>query len=483
MPFQPHYRPRATWSSLGRLFYTVAAPARFPDLRLRYRNRRWADRLALGTLGDDEWVDHFGRFRPLPGSLAEPLALPYHGHQFHLYNPDLGDGRGFLFAEVEDPVDGRLLAINTKGSGETAFARDLDGRLALAGGVREVLAAEMLEAQGVYTAKALSLIETGERVYREDGMHRGAVLIRLSHSVLRIGSFQRLAALRETEALERLIRFTLAHYLPEAPLPGNTEDAAVAFLDTVSDRLAAMSAAWMVAGFGHGVLNTDNVSVTGESFDYGPYRFVERYDRGLVPAGFDEIGLYAFGRQPTEMLWALRQLGYVLTLVAPVDAIVPPIEAFVARFTAALQRRVIARLGIESLDEEADAELANAIYAFFAGAAADYQHFFFDWYGGRARRAEAMNGPASETYRSDAFAPVRRLLERREARRPAALAHPYFAGGRPCTLAGEEIGSICTAIEKDDDWRPFDHKLAEIRLMAEATLPDAMMAGHLPCAA
>src|SRR6185312_15585133 len=152
----------------------------------------------LDTLTDAEWTDHFGRFQPIAGSFETPLALRYHGHQFQTYNPDLGDGRGFLFAQLRD-ADGRLLDLGTKGSGRTPWSRGADGRLTLKGGVREVLATEMLEALGVPTSKTFSLIETGEALERHDepSPTRGAVLVRLSHSHIRIGTFQRLAYLKD----------------------------------------------------------------------------------------------------------------------------------------------------------------------------------------------------------------------------------------------------------------------------------------------
>ena len=132
--------------------------ARFPHV-LRHRNQRWAARVGLESLSDEEWIGHFGRFEPLPGSFRQPLALRYHGHQFRTYNPHLGDGRGFLFAQLHDLRDGRLLDLATKGSGRTPWSRGADGRLTLKGGLREVLATEMLEALGVETSKSFSLIE------------------------------------------------------------------------------------------------------------------------------------------------------------------------------------------------------------------------------------------------------------------------------------------------------------------------------------
>src|SRR5262249_2552031 len=159
---------------------------------------------------DDQWIAHFGRFEPLPGNLPTPLALRYHGHQFRVYNPDIGDGRGFLFAQLRDG-NGRLLDLGTKGSGHTPYSRFGDGRLTLKGGMREVLATEMLEALGVETSKSFSLIETGEALDRNDepSPTRSAVLVRLSHGHIRIGSFQRLAYFRDAEAMRRLVTYVL----------------------------------------------------------------------------------------------------------------------------------------------------------------------------------------------------------------------------------------------------------------------------------
>src|SRR3954471_9981618 len=279
---------------LGDAFYDVVEPARFPMHVLRWRNRRWAARVGLDGLTDDRWIDHFGRFEPLPGSFERPLALRYHGHQFRSYNPQLGDGRGFLFAQLRDPVDGRLLDFGTKGSGETPWSRGADGRLTLKGGVREVLATEMLEALGVDTSKSFSLIETGEELERGDepSPTRSSVLVRLSHSHIRIGTFQRLLFLDDLSNLRRLLNYTIRTYLPDAWREAEP-DRACAFLEEVCRRVARMGAQWMAAGFVHGVLNTDNINVTGESFDYGRGRFRPVLDPAFTAAYFDETGLYA----------------------------------------------------------------------------------------------------------------------------------------------------------------------------------------------
>src|ERR1700740_1025969 len=174
--------------NLGAGFFDPVQPAPFPRLVLRYRNDRWGGRVGLGGWSDEAWTDHFGRFTPLPGNLGAPLALRYHGHQFRVYNPDIGDGRGFLFAQMRD-AGVRLLDLGTKGSGQTPYSRFGDGRLTLKGAVREVLATEMLEALGAETSKTFSLIETGEALERNDepSPTRSAVLGRLQHSTIPTG--------------------------------------------------------------------------------------------------------------------------------------------------------------------------------------------------------------------------------------------------------------------------------------------------------
>ena len=162
MPVSPVYRPDPKLPDLGPDFADPVAAADFPQTILRYRNDRAAASVGLDGLTDAEWIAHFGRFQPLPGNIPTPLAQRYHGHQFRVYNPDLGDGRGFTFAQMREAGSDRLLDLGTKGSGQTPWSRTADGRLTLKGGMREVLATAMLEALGVPTSKTFSLIETGE---------------------------------------------------------------------------------------------------------------------------------------------------------------------------------------------------------------------------------------------------------------------------------------------------------------------------------
>ena len=302
------FRPERAILELDQRFHSPVEPAAFPQHTIRWRNQRWADGVGLGGLSDVEWVDHFGKFEPLKGSLEKPLALAYHGHQFQSYNPQIGDGRGFLFAQLRDG-QGRLLDLGTKGSGQTPWSRSGDGRLTLKGGVREIMAASMLEALGVYTSKAFSLIETGEQLYRNDepSPTRSSVLVRLSHSHVRFGTFQRAAYQGDADAIGKLVEYSVRHFYPQAAGADVATSSANLLRETVM-RTADLCASWMAAGFVHGVLNTDNMVVTGESFDYGPWRFLPYSDPSFTAAYFDEQGLYAFGRQPATGLWNLGQL-------------------------------------------------------------------------------------------------------------------------------------------------------------------------------
>ncbi|MEO5598057.1 MAG: protein adenylyltransferase SelO family protein, partial [Novosphingobium sp.] len=213
--------------------------ADFPSTALRFRNDRWAAAVGLNGLSDAEWANHFGRFAPLPGNLPQPLALRYHGHQFRNYNPEIGDGRGFLFAQMRDGQE-RLLDLGTKGSGITPWSRQGDGRLTLKGAVREIMTTEMLEALGTNTSKTFSVIETGEQLWRGDepSPTRSAVLLRLSHGHIRIGTFQRLLALGETEHMAELVEYCLRNF-PGPPPPEDAPDSdnpAVILLHQVVER-------------------------------------------------------------------------------------------------------------------------------------------------------------------------------------------------------------------------------------------------------
>ena len=463
------FRPSRRHAALGPVFYDPVEAARFPAHVLRYRNQPWAVRCGLGGLDEAAWLDHFGRFVPLPGSFPQPLALRYHGHQFRHYNPDLGDGRGFLFAQLHDLQDGRLLDLGTKGSGTTPWSRQGDGRLTLKGGVREVLATAMLEALGVNTSKTFSLIETGEALVRGDepSPTRGAVLVRLSHGHIRIGTFQRLAYEQETEALARLVDHAVSVAIPEARRTDPAEQAA-AFLHAVCLRVAQLGASYMVAGFVHGVLNTDNINITGESFDYGPWRFLPTYDPGFTAAYFDHSGLYAYGRQPDTLLWNLTRLAECLLALAPQPALEAALASFVPAFRAGLVAGVLRRLGLAPRTPVQDAALSAAWWAFLAESEVGFEQAFFDWFGGAGSAARARRGPAGAAYEGPAFDAFQAALAGYAAVAPERLGHRYFSRDVPCTMLIEEVESLWAPIASGDDWSVFGAKLAAVDEMRGA---------------
>ena len=431
----------------------------FPKTILRFRNRRWDKAVGLDSLTDEQWIAHFGRFEPLPANLLQPLALRYHGHQFRNYNPEIGDGRGFLFAQLRDGR-GRLLDLGTKGSGQTPYSRFGDGRLTLKGGVREILATEMLEALGVETSKTFSIIETGEALQRNDepSPTRGAVMVRLSHGHIRIGSFQRLAALGEPDTMRELIGYTLSNLYDETP--GNAP--AGQLLDHVCRRTARLAASYMAAGFVHGVLNSDNINVTGESFDYGPWRWLPIWDPNFTAAYFDSNGLYAFGRQAQAIHWDVVQLAKALRSVADAEELAPALDAWPAYYEEEVARALCARLGIVPQGAEADLALIQVMDEALQQTKVAVDRFFFDWRGGK-RRAPS---PADTVYDSDAFAGFTRIITSYQSN--VSLDHAYWSDAEPCSMLIEEVEAIWSAIDQYDDWTPLQAKIEAVRRMGEA---------------
>jgi uncharacterized protein YdiU (UPF0061 family) len=455
------YRPDPKILDLGGDFYDPVEPAQFPKAIPRLLNRRWAAHVGL-DLDEAGWEAHFCRFEPLPDNLTQPLALRYHGHQFRVYNPDIGDGRGFLFAQLRDDRD-RLLDLGTKGSGQTPYSRHADGRLTLKGGLREVLATEMLEALGVNTSKTFAMFETGEELERGDepSPTRSAVLTRLSHGHIRIGTFQRLAFVEDSANIAKLVRYCLANLCAEQP-DADDQVNALRLFDLVGQATATLAASYLAAGFVHGVLNSDNINVTGESFDYGPWRFTPEWEPEFTAAYFDHYGLYAFGRQPEAIQWDLAQLAGCLSLVAAAPPLSDLLAGWGERFEHALVGAMTRRLGVDR--GNGDRELVAVLIAALATREATIDRIFFDWRGGR--------DPGAAAYPSEPFRALAKLLEGRQ--RPQS--HPYWSDAAPCSMHIDEVEAIWSAIAERDDWQPFEDKVTAIRRMGEAMGADAPQA-------
>ena len=457
------YTPDPRILALGDAFYDSVEPARFPQCTPRFLNRRSAEKVGL-DFNEEEWGRHFCRFEPLPGNLQQPLALRYHGHQFRVYNPDIGDGRGFTFAQLRD-ASGRLLDLGTKGSGQTPYSRTADGRLTLKGGVREVLATEMLEALGVNTSKTFALFETGEELVRGDepSPTRSSVMTRLSHGHIRIGMFQRLAFYGEVENINALVRYTLEHLYAEQPVADAKENA-VRLFDLVATATARLAASYMAVGFVHGVLNSDNINVTGESFDYGPWRFTPDWDPDFTAAYFDHYGLYSFGRQPEAIHWDLAQFSGCMAMVAEAPPLSEMLGRWSGRFEDELVSALLRRLGVAQRERTKDRALAAALLKGLQSREKPIDRVFFDWRGGR--------DPGADLYPSEPFRALAAALEGRQN----PVTHDYWSEAEPCSMHIEEVEAIGSALADRDDWVPFNDKIAAIRRMGEA------MASSIPTA-
>ncbi len=456
LPQDAIYRPDPAITEIADFIGDPVVAADFPKTILRFRNDRAAADLGLSHLSDGDWISHFGRFAPLPENLPQPLALRYHGHQFRTYNPDIGDGRGFLFAQMRD-AQGRLMDFGTKGSGATPYSRFGDGRLTLKGAVREILATEMLEALGVETSRTFSVIETGENLHRGDepSPTRSAVLVRLNHGHIRIGSFQRLATIGDLDGLKRLVSYALKHYYGEAA----GEDAPQRLLALVAERTAKLAASYMVAGFVHGVLNSDNINISGESFDYGPWRFTPTFEPTFTAAYFDEAGLYSFGRQPEAIHWDIVQLAIALTKVADQDVLVEAVNAFEPTFRLAIVERTLWRLGVAPQSAERDARLVATLETMLQKSHRLIDHFYFDWAGGRLRAgSENYDDPAFDGFKVEIahYAPSR------------DMSHTFWSGQDPCSMPIEEVEAIWAPIAAEDDWSLLTEKISAIRAMGDA---------------
>ena len=310
----------------------------------------------------------------------------------------------------------------------------------------------MLEALGVETSRTFSLVETGEELHRGDepSPTRSSVLVRLNHGHIRIGTFQRLAHFGETEAMARLVAYVLRHYHGEEP----GEDGPARLLAHVARRTAKMAARFMAAGFVHGVLNSDNINVTGESFDYGPWRFAPFWDPGFTAAYFDHAGLYAFGRQPEAIYWDAMQLAIALRRIADEEALIEAMETFPEVYRREVAEALLWRLGVTPRSTEADRVLASTLEKALAETLTPLDEFFFDAFGGDL-----------PTHYGEAFDDLRGQLEHYRPRKTRD--HGYWSGA-PCSMLIDEVETIWASIAESDDWGPLHAKVGAIRHMAEA---------------
>lgn len=365
-----------TYARLPDRFHARVSPTRVRDPRVVKVNRALAELLGLDAslLASAEGAQVLAG-NTLPEG-AQPIALAYAGHQFGNFVRQLGDGRAILLGEVLGK-DGKRRDIQLKGAGRTPFSRGGDGRAALGPVLREYIVSEAMAALGVPTTRALAAVTTGERVVREE-MLPGAVLTRVAASHIRVGTFQFFAARDDREALATLASYALSRHYPEAMGSGND---ALALLDRVMAAQAALVARWLGVGFVHGVMNTDNTSISGETIDYGPCAFLDEYDPAKKFSSIDRGGRYAFANQPRIAQWNMARLAEALLplLADDEDAAVrlatERVQGFTALFEAAHARVLRAKLGLVR-EEEGDVALAADLLERLAASSVDYTVFY-----------------------------------------------------------------------------------------------------------
>jgi serine/tyrosine/threonine adenylyltransferase len=320
-----------------------------------------------------------------------PVAQAYAGHQFGMYQPRLGDGRALLLGEVVDAA-GRRRDVHLKGSGRTPFARGGDGKAAVGPMLREYLMGEAMHALGIPTTRGLSVVATGERVLREEGPLPGAVLCRVAASHLRVGTFQYAAASRDRDVLRALADHAITRHDPEA---AGTEDRYLRLYRHVTEAQAELVARWMLVGFVHGVLNTDNTTISGETIDYGPCAFMDAFDPATVFSSIDHTGRYAYANQPAIVQWNLARLGEALLPLiddntdTAIEAATAVLNGYTDAFQQHWQEGMAAKLGLPAPDPDLVADLPELLRA----QGVDFTSFFRALSAGTARALFTDPGP------------------------------------------------------------------------------------------
>ncbi len=455
--------------SLGDDYYDEVAAAEFPQHILRWRNDALLPQLGLDpqVVTDEDFIVAFGKFerrKPL-------LALRYHGYQFGEYNPRLGDGRGFLYGQVRG-IDGTLYDFGTKGSGTTPYSRGGDGMLTLKGGLREVLAAEALHYMGVRTSRCLTMIETGLPLWRGDepSPTRSCVMVRMSRSHIRFGTFERLHYLRRPDLTKKLLDHVIDSYYQHLI---SEQDKYALFYAELVKRVAELAAQWMAAGFCHAVLNTDNMSIAGESFDYGPYAFIPTYEPYFTAAYFDHYRRYCYSHQPGICKLNLEML------TEPLKAVIDPsdmeigLNSFDEHYHNEYCSLMLKKMGFEQLPPEA-VELLDLTIQFLLESQVGYHQFFYEMARTFSSKWRDEPGlvmatsdivPASGT--SESFdkwcISYHKILNNFHPEQMDVIAQNLARHNPKTVLLRPAIESVWEQISQEDNWQPFSDLVKRIQ--------------------
>jgi uncharacterized protein YdiU (UPF0061 family) len=449
--------------SLGYDYFDEVMAAEFPRHILRFRNDQLLPLLGLNPLEvqDADFIQAFGKFQ----GVRPFLALRYHGYQFGEYNPRLGDGRGFLYGQVRG-IDDELYDFGTKGSGTTPYSRSADGRLTLKGGVREVLAAEALYNLGVRTSRCLSVIETGESLWRGDepSPTRSSVMVRFSRSHIRFGTFERLHYFKRPDLIKKLLDHVIEQYYPK--ITSALDDRYIQFYAELVERIAQLAAQWMAAGFCHAVLNTDNMSITGESFDYGPYAFIPTYNPDFTAAYFDYYGRYSYDNQPGICKLNLEMLQQPLAAVIPQAEMEAALAHFDEHYYQNYRQLMLNKLGFEQVEQPQGDELLLLTIKLLQDTQVGYHAFF-------TQLTEQFNPSwrddvnqifSNTSFLSEEKEPVAlpkwrdfyyHILQSFSADELEAIAQRLRDKNPRTALLRPVIEEVWEAISQEDNWQPF----------------------------
>jgi uncharacterized protein YdiU (UPF0061 family) len=456
-----HFPFQNTYAALPDNFFARVAPTPVASPRLIKLNRPLAIHLGLDPdrLSSPEGAEILAGKRIPEG--ADPIAMAYAGHQFGHFVPQLGDGRAILLGEVID-ADGIRRDIQLKGSGPTPFSRRGDGRAALGPVLREYIVSEAMAALGIPTTRSLAAVITGESVMRETPLP-GAVLTRVASSHIRVGTFQYFAARGDTEGVRRLADHVIARHYPDA---ASAERPYHALLEGVIARQAQLVARWLLVGFIHGVMNTDNTSISGETIDYGPCAFMDHYDPAMVFSSIDEQGRYAYANQPRIALWNLTRLAECLLPLfsdqqdKAIEEAQIVLGDFAEKFTAAYQAGLREKLGLFTA-RDGDEALAQDLLDAMAKSQADFTLTF-------RRLSEAAQGHAGDAEVRPLFADptayddwVVRWRQRigDEPQDPAARQAAMRSVNPAFIPRNHRVEAVIEAAVNRDDYAPFEELL------------------------
>ncbi|AQW57294.1 protein adenylyltransferase SelO [Vibrio owensii] len=356
------------FSELPSAFFTYVTPQLLDNTRWVVWNGEFAQQFGLPTIENEELLNVFAgqkEFAPFA-----PLAMKYAGHQFGVYNPDLGDGRGLLLAEMQHQ-DGTWFDIHLKGAGLTPYSRMGDGRAVLRSTIREYLCSEAMAGLGIPTTRALGMMDSDTPVYREK-MEYGALLIRVAETHIRFGHFEHFFYTNQLAEQKLLADKVIEWHFPEC---SQAEKPYAAMFESVVEKTAEMIAYWQAYGFAHGVMNTDNMSILGQTFDYGPFGFLDDYDPNYICNHSDYQGRYAFEQQPRIALWNLSALAHSLSPLVQREDLEGTLGKFEVRLSQKFSELMRAKLGLHTKVDE-DGRLFEAMFELLNQNKADYTRFF-----------------------------------------------------------------------------------------------------------